>query len=341
MMQSPVIEMKDFRERLFGQNHLSFDEMKYLAESVIRGEFSDSQLGATLMAMKINGITAVELAGFAEVMQSMAMDIPFQGDHVMDNCGTGGDHLNTFNVSTTAAFVLAGGGVTMAKHGNRSISSRSGSADVLEKLGIDINASAEMIGDQLHEIGIAFLFAPSMHPGMKAVMKVRQELGTPTIFNLLGPLINPVKLSNQLMGTYEGSTMEETALALGKLGRKRSVVVHGFGGMDEANLAGKTKMILNYQGQIEERLFTPEEVGLKRLPLQAIIGGGAEQNAEILVSCLENEPSPFLETVLLNAGLGFFASGLEQSIETGISRARSVIASGAAMDKLVALQGRK
>lgn len=326
--------LRTYREQLYSGNHLTFDEMKLFAGSMIAGQFSDSQLGASLAALKINGVTSEELAAFAEVMQACAIKIPYDKNDAMDNCGTGGDHSNSFNISTTSAFVLAAGGVTMAKHGNRSVSSKSGSADVLEQLGVNINRTPEESAYLLETIGIAFLFAPLLHPGMKTVMKVRQELATPTIFNLIGPLINPVKLSTQLMGTFAGDSVVETATALGKLGRKRALVVHGFGGMDEANLAGETQLTFYNEEKVTGFSLKPEEYGFKREPLQKIVGGNAQTNAEILIDVLQNKSSVYLETVVLNAGLGFYASGLENSVEKGIERARMCLASGVAYDKL-------
>lgn len=326
--------LKKYREQLYSGNHLTFDEMKQFADGVITGQLSDSQLGASLAALKINGVTSEELAAFAEVMQACAIKIPYEKNDAMDNCGTGGDHSNSFNISTTSAFVLAAGGVTMAKHGNRSVSSKSGSADVLEQLGVNINRTPEESAYLLENIGIAFLFAPSLHPGMKTVMKVRQELATPTIFNLIGPLINPIKLSTQLMGTYAGNSVVETATALGKLGRKRALVVHGFGGMDEANLAGETQLTFFHEEKVTSFSLNPEDYGFKTEPLQKIIGGNAQKNAEILIDVLQNKASAYLETVVLNAGLGFYASGVEDSITSGIERARMCLSSGAAYDKL-------
>lgn len=326
--------MKNFFEKLYQRNDLTKAEMAQVAGQMFTGHLTDSQISALLIALKIKGVTASEMAALAQVIQKEALQIKDAPTCAMDNCGTGGDHLNSFNISTTAAFVLAAGGITMAKHGNRSISSKSGSADVLEHLGIAITPSAENLSYLLQEIGIAFLFAPSMHPNMRYVSKVRQELATPTILNLIGPLTNPVALESQLMGTFAGDLLVETCETLKQLGRKRAVVVHGAYGMDEANLAGVTRYALFDGEKVAEYALTPEEAGLNNYPIEAIVGGDAARNAAILKAVLKNEPSPYLDTVLLNAGLGFFANGKVLDIASGVQMARSIIASGAAYDKL-------
>lgn len=326
--------MKEIFERVYDGNDLTKEEMLTLAEAIFSGQLTETQISAALIALKMKGITSTEMASIAQVMQKNALTIEGAPVDAMDNCGTGGDQSNSFNVSTTAAFVLAAGGIPMAKHGNRSISSNSGSADVLEELGVELMTSPEKISELMNEIGIAFLFAQAMHPNMRYVSNVRKELATPTILNLIGPLTNPVQLETQLMGTFAGHLLKETAETLGKLGRKRAIVVQGAYGMDEANLAGETRIALYENGEVKEMNFTPQELGLQEYPLQAIVGGDAKRNAEILLSVLNNEPSPFLETVLLNAGLGFYANGKTTNIKEGIEEARRVIASGAAKEKL-------
>lgn len=329
--------MKDIFEKLYQAKHLTQEEMTQLAELMFSGNLKETQIAAALIALKMKGITSIEMAAIAQVMQQNAVKIANAPLNAMDNCGTGGDHSNSFNISTTAAFVLAAGGIPMAKHGNRSISSQSGSADVLEVLGIQLTTSPEQIAHQLNEIGIAFLFAQAMHPSMRFVSSVRSDLATPTILNLIGPLTNPVSLETQLMGTFAGHLLNETAETLGKLGRKRAVVVHGAFGMDEANLAGETRFALLKKGSVQEYRLSPADVGLKEYPLEAIVGGDAQYNADILVSVLENQPSAFLDTILLNAGLGFFANGKVSSIPEGVELAKQIIASGAARDKLTQL----
>ncbi|WP_086348626.1 anthranilate phosphoribosyltransferase [Candidatus Enterococcus clewellii] len=326
--------MNELFEKIYQKEHLSKEETKQIAEEIFEGRLTDSQLSSFLTAMKCKGETAEEMAGIAETIQSKAMKINCQRENIMDNCGTGGDRSNSFNISTTAAFVLASGEVTVAKHGNRSISSRSGSADIFEHLGVEMTLSAEKLEVLLNEVGLAFLFAPHMHPNMRHVMKVRKELGTPTILNLIGPLTNPIALSSQLMGTYRLDLLEETAKTLGELGRERAVVVNGGGHLDEASLTGTTHYALLENGKISRVSIEPEEVGFERISLEAIRGGNAEQNTSILYSVLKNEQSPYLDTVLFNAGLGFFSNGRTTSVEEGILLARQCVKDGAAMDKL-------
>lgn len=326
--------MKELFEKVFSKQHLTRLEAQLVAEKIFEGQLTDSQIAAFLTALKCKGETAEEMAGIAETIQRKAVMIDCQKANVMDNCGTGGDQSGSFNISTTAAFVLAAGGVTVAKHGNRSISSKSGSADIFEYLGVDIALSPDKLSVVLNEVGLAFLFAPHMHPNMKYVMNVRKELGTPTILNLIGPLTNPVLLNSQLMGTYRRDLLEETAKTLGELGRERAIVVNGSGGLDEATLAGTTHFALLDKKQITLHTFEPEEFGFTRLPIEAIRGGNAEQNTEILLSILKNQPSPYLDTVLLNAGLGFFSNGKVATIQEGILLAKHCVASGAAFDKL-------
>jgi len=329
--------MQPLFEKVYQNQALTRDEMKQVATAIFDEELTDAQISAFLVALKFKGITSDELTGLAEVMQTRARTMPQTSLHLMDNCGTGGDHSNSFNISTTSAFVLAGGGIPMAKHGNRSVSSHSGSADVLELLGVTLQATPEEVNYLLQEAGIAFLFAPAFHPAMKAVMPIRKQLATPTIFNLIGPIINPYPLHTQLMGTFAKDTLVETAETLGKLGRKRAVVVQGSGGMDEANLTGTTHFTLYADGHVTTHAFTPEEVGLTPAPLAAIQSNSVEQNKEILLSVLQGQSSVYYDTVCLNAGLGFFANGAVPDMKEGIRLAKEVISSGAAYAALQAL----
>lgn len=329
--------MQELFEKVYRGNDLSINEMQQVGKAIFDQELTDSQISGLLVGLKVKGVAAAELTGLAQVMQGKGTPMLTAPAGVMDNCGTGGDHSHSFNISTTAAFVLAGGGIPMAKHGNRSISSKSGSADVLEALGVSLTMSPSKIDYLLKEAGIAFLFAPTLHPAMGAVMHIRKELATPTIFNLLGPIINPYPLEHQLMGTYAGDSIVETAKTLGQLGRERAIVVHGYGGMDEANLAGTTHCAMYQNGTVEEFSFDPEEVGFKRVPLEGIVGGSVERNKDILLSVLRGVPSAYYETVLLNAGLGFLASGRVKTMAEGIAEAEQSILSGAAYDRLLQL----
>lgn len=326
--------MRTYIEKLMNRENLSKTEMIEATNLCFQEEATDTQISAFLTALKMKGETADEIAGLVEVIRSQASLKTGLLPNVMDNCGTGGDRSNSFNISTTAAFVLAGAGVPVAKHGNRSISSKTGSADVLEHLGVSLSLSEEQVEEILKENKIAFLFAPHVHARLKHFMKVRKELGLPTILNLIGPLTNPVDLDTQLLGVYRRDMLVTLAESLHKLGRRRAVVVNGAGYMDEASLAGENHLVLLADGKITPFTLHPEEVGLPVYDNDAIKGGTAEENAEILLNVLKGKPGAYLDTVLLNAGIGLFASGTADSIQEGVALARESIASGSALRRL-------
>ena len=330
--------MKEIFARLAAGQDLTEEEMAAVVEKIATGQVSQAQVAAFLLGLKIKGESPAELTGLAKVMQAKALEIPTQVRDAMDNCGTGGDQSNSFNISTTAAFVLAAGGIQMAKHGNRSISSKSGSADVLEVLGINLDMKPEDLGRVFDQTGMVFLFAKNLHPAMKYIMPARLELGVPTIMNLTGPLINPVPLKTQLLGTSRPDLLEMTAQTLRNMGRERAVVITGPNQMDEAALHGHNQLALLEKGHISLHHFEAKDLGLTAVGLEDIRGGDAQYNAQILEAVLQNQPGPYLETVVLNAGLGFFANGKVDRIEDGIRLAREVIASGAALQKLKDLQ---
>ena len=330
--------MKEIFARLAAGQNLTEEEMAAMVEKIATGQVSQAQVAAFLLGLKIKGESPAELTGLAKVMQAKALEIPTQVRDAMDNCGTGGDQSNSFNISTTAAFVLAAGGIQMAKHGNRSISSKSGSADVLEVLGINLDMKPEDLGRVFDQTGMVFLFAKNLHPAMKYIMPARLELGVPTIMNLTGPLINPVPLKTQLMGTSRPDLLEMTAQTLQNMGRERAIVITGPNQMDEAALHGRNQMALLEKGHISLHHFEAKDLGLTAYSLEDIRGGDAQYNAQILQAVLQNQAGPYLETVVLNAGLGFFANGKVDRIEDGIRLAREVIASGAALQKLKDLQ---
>ena len=330
--------MKEIFARLAAGQNLTEEEMAAVVEKIATGQVSQAQVAAFLLGLKIKGESPEELTGLAKVMQAKALEIPTQVRDAMDNCGTGGDQSNSFNISTTAAFVLAAGGIQMAKHGNRSISSKSGSADVLEVLGINLDMKPEDLGRVFDQTGMVFLFAKNLHPAMKYIMPARLELGVPTIMNLTGPLINPVPLKTQLLGTSRPDLLKMTAQTLRNMGRERAVVITGPNQMDEAALHGRNQLALLEKGHISLHHFEAKDLGLAAYGLHDIRGGDAQYNAQILEAVLQNQPGPYLETVGLNAGLGFFANGKVDRIEDGIRLAREVIASGAALQKLRDLQ---
>lgn len=330
--------MKDIFEKLSAQTDLTEEEVAQVASQIFSGQLSESQIAAFLLALKMKGETPEEILGLVKMIKANALDIPIKFDDVMDNCGTGGDQSFSFNISTTACFVLAGGGVHLAKHGNRSISSKSGSADVLEELGIHLDLPAEKLGKIFDQTGIVFLFAQKMHPAMRYISPARKALGVPTIMNITGPLSHPMSLKTQLMGLYRQDLQEDLARVLDRLGRQRALIITGPDNMDEAALYGRNHYTLLDHGKVSQGSFRAADLGLSEVGLEEIRGGDARENAQILLSVLKNVPSPYLETTVLNAGLGFYANGKAASIKEGVALARQVIASGQALKKLEELQ---
>ena len=252
----------------------------------------------------------------------------------LDNCGTGGDGSNSFNISTASAFVIAAAGVRVAKHGNRKISSHAGSHDVLEELGIRNNLTLKEVRKMMDQTGMAFLYAPNMHPAMKRIGGIRRRIGLPTIFNLVGPLTNPVPLHAQYTGIHRKEFVMEYASVLSRLGRKRAVVVSGAGGLDEATLAGRNTFVLADHGDLIPFTLTAEEVGLTAASLESIKGGDATRNAEIIRAVMNGTRGPQFDTVVFNSGIGLFAEGLVQSVPEGVRLAEACILSGKAKGKL-------
>jgi len=329
--------MRNYLLQLAEQISFSEDEMKKVTENILCEEVTESEIAAFLMGLKSKGETVEEITGMVKALKENTLTFTKKFPNVLDNCGTGGDGSSSFNVSTTSAFVLAGAGIPVAKHGSRSVSSKTGSADVLEYLGINLNLSAERIEEVLQEIGIAFLFAPNVHPMLKKVTAVRRQLKIPTIFNFIGPLTNPIDLDYQLLGVYRRDLLQVFAEVLQKLGRKRATVLNGAGFMDEASLQGENHLTILENGVISSHSFYPEEVNLPRYDNKAIKGGDSKENAEILLKVLKGEKGAYRDTVLLNAGIGIFTAGKVSSIKDGINVAKEVIDSGSALEKLTLL----
>ncbi|MFJ8087545.1 anthranilate phosphoribosyltransferase [Lysinibacillus sp. NPDC095746] len=329
--------MEDIRQKVQRREHLMYEEMLQAATWIFQNDTPKEEIASFLTALSVKGETAHEVAALATIMRSFALDVPAKAGVYMDNCGTGGDGLNTFNISTACAFVLAGAGVKMAKHGNRKISSASGSADVLEALGIHTNISIEQTVELLEKEGIAFLYAPNVHPKLKRIGEVRRALGKPTIFNLVGPLTNPVPLSTQFTGINRPNFVMEYASVLQMLGRKRAMVVSGPLGLDEASLAGQNTFVLVDKGDLIPFSLTPEDAGLSYAPIEAIRGGNADENAAIMRQLLAGEQSAYFDTVLLNAGIGLFSYGIAETVKEGVEMAKDSIFSGRALQKLEAV----
>ena len=329
--------MREIIEKVEKREHLSYEDMITASKLIFAEDTEIQDVVDFLVALSKKGETSTEVAALATVMKSFALHLNEPLGNYMDNCGTGGDGLNSFNISTTSAFVLSGAGATIAKHGNRKISSSAGSTDVLEALGIFTSITPEASIELLKQEGLTFLYAPNVHPKLKKIGIARQRIGKPTIFNLVGPLTNPIKLSTQYTGINRPDFTMEYAEVLRILGRERAVVVCGAGGMDEASLAGVNQLVLVDNGDLIPFKLTPNDVGLASAPISAIRGGDSHANAKILRNVLQGEASPYLDTVLLNSGIGLFASGIVSSIQEGVKVAAETIDSGKALEKLEAV----
>jgi len=309
--------------------------MKLAAAELFQAD--EAQIAEVLLAMKARGETAEEMAGLADYIRDAAT-FPETSLPVLDVCGTGGDGANTFNISSTVAFVLAGLNIPVAKHGNRSVSSRSGSADVLESLNIPIVQSHEAMLADLERTNLSFLFAQHIHPVMKHVMPVRKRLATATIFNQIGPLTNPLKPKRQLIGVYHPSLIEKMATAMRHLGVERGMVVHGAGGLDEASLAGRNDVLFFNGDKVARYTVDPRDVGLMRAPLSALQGGTPAENAATLLAVLNGEKGPARDVVLLNAELALCTYGSVQTLREGVTVATASIDEGHAIRVLKQLQ---
>ncbi|HZP00327.1 MAG TPA: anthranilate phosphoribosyltransferase [Terriglobia bacterium] len=329
-----------------GQN-LERGEARAVMQGLLSGSVPDNEIIEFLVALRDKGETTAELVGFAEIMRAKAaeglheagVDINelAEGEPLLDTCGTGGDGRGTFNVSTAAALVAAAAGVRVAKHGNRSISSRCGSADVLEALGVRIDLPLERIDQCLAEVGMVFLFAPRLHLAMKHVMNARRSLQTKTVFNLLGPLTNPLRASVQLVGVYDPARTEMMARALGEVGTRRAFVVCGSDGIDEITTTSSTRLSECCNSSVQTREVVPEDFGLSRTTCPSLQGGNAETNARMLRRILEGDTGPQRDVVLANASAALVVAGNSPNFQEGVERAREAIDSGRALRKLEAL----
>lgn len=305
---------------------------------IMSGQATDAQIGAFLVALRIKGETVDEIAGCAEVMREKATPIATTRPDLIDTCGTGGDDSGTFNISTAVAFVACGAGLAVAKHGNRSISSHCGSADVLAALGVNVEASPEKVGECIDEVGIGFLFAVALHGAMKHAIGPRRELATRTVFNVLGPLTNPAGAKRQLIGVYDSALTEALAGVLGQLGSERALVVHGSDGLDEITLTGPTQVSELRDGSVSTRQIDPRDFGLQLAPAEALQGGDAAYNAHILREVLDGREGPRRDVVLINAAAAIAVGGQAEDTTAGLELARASIDSGRArqaLDRLV------
>ena len=314
---------------------LTEEEMRKVISEIMEGKATSAQIASFLTALRMKGETVEEITGCAKEMLNRASSFDLSEDVLVDTCGTGGDGSNTFNISTAVAFVVAGVGLVVAKHGNRALSSRCGSADVLEVLGVKLDISLEKLKECLKRIGIGFLFAPLYHRAMKYALGPRQEIGIRTIFNILGPLTNPLRANVRLLGVYHPSLTEPLARVLKNLGVKGAFVVHGEDGLDEISLSARTRITQLKEGKIKTYYIKPEDLGMRRVSQEAIRGGDGKENARILRSILEGEEKGAKrEIVLLNSAACLVAADMAKDLKEGIEMARESIDSGRAKEKL-------
>ena len=317
---------------------LSFVEGREAMAEIMSGGATDAQIGAFLTALRLKGETIEEISALASTMREYCHRIsPKVSGRLVDTCGTGGDKVDTFNVSTAAAFVVSGAGISIAKHGNRSVTSGCGSADVLQGLGLNLAVEPREVERSIEEVGVGFMFAPAFHPAMKNAIGPRREMGVRTVFNILGPLTNPAAASAQLLGVYDGSLTQPLAESLGRLGSEEAIVVHGLDGMDEISTLGPTRLSWLRDGEVETFTATPRDFGVKKVKAEEITGGGPEENAGHIyrvLSSLAGAGNPRTEIVLVNGAAGMVVAGEADDFTGGMELARESIESGAAIERL-------
>ncbi len=326
--------LKNALQTVVAGGDLTRDEAREVMGVFMSGEAGQASVGALLAALRLKGETTQEIAGMAQGMREAAVTITPAVDNLTDTCGTGGDRSGTFNISTTAAFIACGAGLAIAKHGNRSVSSDCGSADVLEELGVCIEMEPDSVRECIEQVGMGFLFAPRFHPAMRHVMPVRRDLGIPTVFNYLGPLANPAGAGRQLLGVSGAGMADRLAAVLAELGCERALVVQGCDGLDEATLSGTTTVRRVEEGRVASFELDPRELGLEPAGSAALRGAGPERNAAITREVLAGVAGPQRDVACLNAALALLAGGLAESVQDGLGMARESIDSGVAAGKL-------
>jgi anthranilate phosphoribosyltransferase len=338
MPEMTPLDAKEVLWRLVAGESLTREQTEELFGALMDGLVSEPIKAALLVALRMKGEAVAEISGAAAAMRRRVIPIPHVSAGVVDTCGTGGDGRGTFNISTAAALVAAGAGVPVAKHGNRSVSSKSGSADVLAALGVKIEIDPATAGQALDTVGVTFLFAPLLHPAMREVMPVRRELGMRTIFNVLGPLTNPAGARRQVMGVYSQSLVEPIGQVLADLEAEHALVVHG-DGLDEITTTGPTTVSEVREGEVRTYTLEPERFGLRRVRVEDLAGGKPEENAALMHRVFAGETGPLADVTALNAGAALYVAGRAPSLEEGYEAARGVLASGAAAKKLEDLKG--
>jgi anthranilate phosphoribosyltransferase len=331
------MDMPAILQALLDKKDLEPSLMRKVMRNIMSGGVTPAQIGAFLMALRAKGESVGEVVAAAKVLREMSTKVPVKGAHLIDTCGTGGDGARTFNISTASAFVVAAAGGKVAKHGSRSVSSKSGSADVLEAAGVNLDLTPDQVRACIEEVGLGFLFAQRHHGAMKYAIGPRRELGVRTVFNLLGPLTNPAGASNQLVGVYSDAWVEPLAEALRELGSSHVLVVHAEDGLDEISIGAPTHVAELKEGRIDSYRLTPERFGLERAPLDRLAVDTAVESLRMLRGVLDGVAGPARDIVLLNAGAAIYAADLADTLEAGVARARVAIDDGSARAKLDAL----
>ena len=331
------MDMQQAIRAVIERRDLSRDEMQAVMRTIMTGEATPAQIGGFLVGLRMKGETIDEITAAAQVMRELATRVAVSGEHVVDIVGTGGDGAHTFNISTASCFVVAAAGGKVAKHGNRSVSSKSGSADVLEAAGVDLDITPEQVAHCVNEIGVGFMFAPKHHGAMKHAIGPRREMGVRTIFNVLGPLTNPAGAPNQVLGVFSRDLVEPLAQVLANLGSRHVLVVHSEDGMDEISIGAPTFIAELKDGAVRSYTVTPEDFGLARGDVAALRVENAEQSLEVIKGVLENKPGPARDIVALNAGAALYVAGLAETLAAGVTKAAGILASGEARLKLDAL----
>ena len=321
-------------QTVINKTDLSENEMRSVMNNIMTGECTDAQIAGFLVGLRSKGETVDEITAAASVMRELAIRVHINHDNLIDTCGTGGDGSNTFNISTTAAFVVAAAGGHVAKHGNRSVSSKSGSADVLETAGVKLELTPEQVAQCVEEIGIGFMFAPMHHSAMKHAIGPRKDLGVRTVFNVLGPLTNPAGAKRQVMGVFSQDWLETLANVLKNLGSEQVMIVHSEDGMDEISISAPTNIAELKDGEIKTYKIEPEQFGMQRADISTLVVENVEESFNVMQAVLDNQSGPTQDIVLLNAGAAIYTAGIEDTLATGIASARQVIENGSASSRL-------
>ena len=328
------MDIQNAIQSVIDKKNLNNDEMRDVMQSIMTGECTDAQIAGFLVGLRSKGESVDEITAAAHVMRELANHVHINHENLIDTCGTGGDGHNTFNISTTAAFVVAAAGGYVAKHGNRSVSSKSGSADVLETAGVKLEITPEQVAQCVDEIGIGFMFAPMHHSAMKHAIGPRKELGVRTVFNVLGPLTNPAGAKRQVMGVFSHDWLETLANVLKNLGSEQVMIVHSEDGMDEISISAATNIAELKDGDIKTYTVEPEQFGMQRADISSLAVDNVEDSFKVMQAVLDNQGGPTQDIVLLNAGAAIYTAGVEDTLTAGIATARQVIENGSAKAKL-------